>query len=227
MSFLYMSTLLRVLCKSFPSPGKWADGLERYSLRKVRTDSSAPDGSSAQLSKALPEPIFSCSCRNHNMNTFKMWENRYHVAYMNMILIWGVLNMKTSVYSEMFCRESDLSKEILDGSFGFSHLQAEDCVCSVLSIPFPSHRRWKGDKSLKPIIGLIGPLVFFSTRLLNDVDSVNLISQTASVRRWSSVNATIKRLKRLFLGDLEQLNDEFDSKRQPNCRVCTDVITFC
>ncbi len=101
------------------------------------------------------------------------------------------------------------------------------CVPSVFSLPFPSHRRWKADTILKPIPGLIGPLVFFSTRLLNGVDAVNLISQTASVRCWSSVNATIKRVKRLFLGDLELLNDEFDSKRWPNCRVCADVITFC
>lgn len=72
MSFLYVSMLLRVVCKLFPSSGKWTDGLERYSVRKVRRDSSAPDGSSA---KAFPEQIFSCSCCNHNIYTLQMWEN--------------------------------------------------------------------------------------------------------------------------------------------------------
>lgn len=69
----------------------------------VYRDSSAPDGSSSQLQKALPEQIFSCSCCNHNTG---MWENK--TACMNMTPDPSCyFHHGNFVYSEMFSRESD------------------------------------------------------------------------------------------------------------------------
>lgn len=70
------------------------------------------------------------------------------------------------------------------------------CVCSVLHVLFPSNWCWKGDKTY----------YWFDWSTSDGVDS--LISRTASGHNWSSVNATLKRLKHLFFGELELLNDE-------------------
>ncbi|ROJ48041.1 hypothetical protein DPX16_5307 [Anabarilius grahami] len=99
---------------------------------------------------------------------------------MNTILIWGVLDMKT-----LFIQKCLASNQI--------------CLARAAAEGNPGYVTW-----------VFHTYTLKIERALNGVDAVNLIIQTASGRNWSSVNATIKRLKHLFLGDLELLNDEFD-----------------